>query len=135
MDQLDDAEAVLNQLKALWKDKKDKDLDTLNKTHKKIAEKLKAVKEFMAGKKQEKQGYGVPPAITPLSTIRKASMLITSKNMMPSAQEEAAIDMANKAAAQVAAKANEFFTNDWAPFRKLVESHPVKTFKDVETIK
>ena len=55
--------------------------------------------------------------------------------MMPGAQEEAAIDMANKAAAQVAAKANEFFTNDWAPFRKLAESHPVKTFKDVETIK
>jgi hypothetical protein len=35
----------------------------------------------------------------------------------------------------VVAKANEFFTKDWAEFRKLVEATPIKKFKDYESIK
>jgi hypothetical protein len=134
-DQLDDADLILTQLKAEWKDKKDKGVDSLNKTHKIIAEKVKNLKEMMVGKKQEKQGYGTVPTITPISIIRSASMLISGKNTMPGAQEQRVIAEATVAADDVATKVNAFFAKDWADFRKLVEATPIKKFKDIETIK
>jgi photosystem II stability/assembly factor-like uncharacterized protein len=134
-DQLDDADLLLTQLKSEWKDKKDKGVDSLNKVHKIITEKVKNLKEMMVGKKQDKQGYGTVPTITPISIIRSASMLISGKNTMPGAQEQRVIAEASVAAADVATKVNEFFAKDWADFRKLVEATPIKKFKEIETIK
>jgi hypothetical protein len=134
-DQLDEAELTLTQLKAEWKDKKDKGIDSLNKAHKAIAEKVKSLKEMMVGKRQEKQGYGTVPTITPISIIRSAGMLIMGKNTLPGAQEERVIAEAKVAADKVATQVNAFFAKDWADFRKLVESTPIKKFKEVETIK
>jgi hypothetical protein len=135
LDLVQDAETVLAALKAEWKDKKDKGIDTLNKTHKVISDKVKGLREFMMGKRQEKQGYGTVPVITPIGVIRNASMLIMGKNTAPGEQEEAAIAAAVVAADGVATKVNAFFEKDWADFRKLVEATPIKKFKDVEVIK
>jgi hypothetical protein len=134
-DQLDDADLILTQLKAEWKDKKDKGLDSLNKVHKAITEKVKNLREMMVGKKQEKQGYGTVATITPISIIRNASMLVMGKTSMPGAQEERAIAEAKVAADEVATKVNAFFAKDWADFRKLVEATPIKKFKEIEAIK
>jgi hypothetical protein len=57
------------------------------------------------------------------------------KNTLPAEQEDAAIAAAVVAADGVATKVNTFFEKDWADFRKLVESTPIKKFKDVEIIK
>ena len=135
MDQLDEVDALLLELKAEWKDKKDKGLDTLNAAHKKITEKAKNLREFIMGKKQEKQGYGTVATITPIGLIRDASMLISGKNTMPGEQEERKLQEADAVIQNVVMKANEFFTKDWANFRKLVESTPIKKFKDYDTIK
>ena len=135
MDLIDDAELVLTGLKAEWKDKKDKGIDTLNKAHKAITEKIKDIRAYMMGKKQEKQGYGTVPVITPLGTIRNASMLIVGKNSVPAEQEQAAIQNAVTAANEIATKVNAFMEKDWTEFRKLVEANPIKKFKEVELIK
>jgi hypothetical protein len=135
LDQLDEVDALLTQLKTEWKDKKDKGLDTLNKAHKAISAKSKTLREYIMGKKQEKQGYGTVPVITPIYIIRDASMLIMGKNTMPGAQEEKKLEEAETAIQGVLVKANEFFANDWAGFRKLVEATPVAKFKDYESIK
>jgi hypothetical protein len=89
----------------------------------------------MMGKKQEKQGYGTVPVITPVGTIRNASMLIMGKNSLPGEQEQMAIQNAITAANEIAAKVNAFIEKDWADFRKLVEANPIKKFKEVELIK
>ena len=88
LDLIQDAESVLAALKTEWKDKKDKGVDTLNKAHKVITEKVKGLREFMMGKRQEKQGYGTVPVITPIGIIRNASMLIMGKNTLPGEQEQ-----------------------------------------------
>ena len=62
-------------------------------------------------------------------------MLIAGKNTMPGEQEERKLQEAETAIQNVIAKANEFFTKDWAEFRKLVEATPIKKFKDYESIK
>jgi photosystem II stability/assembly factor-like uncharacterized protein len=135
MDQLDEVDALLLQLTAEWKDKKDKGLDTLNKTHKKVVASAKKLREFISGKAQEKQGYGTVDVITPMSTIRAATMLIAGKNTIPGVQEEEKLKDAEAAIRTVVEKANAFFANEWAAFRKLVEATPIKKFKDYEVIK
>ena len=135
LDQLEEVDALLIQLKAEWKDKKDKGLDTLNKAHKNITAKAKVLREYISGKKQEKQGYGTVPEITPMSIIRSASMLLMGKNTIAGEQEENKLQEAEIAIQNVIAKANDFFTKDWAAFRKLVEATPIKKFKDYESIK
>jgi len=135
MDQLDEVDALLLQLTAEWKDKKERGLDTLNKTHKKVTASAKNLREFISGKKQEKQGYGTVDVITPMSTISAATMLIVRRNTMPGEQEEQKLKDAEAAIQSVVAKANEFFANEWAAFRKLVEATPIKKFKDYEVIK
>jgi hypothetical protein len=135
LDQLDDADLILTQLKTEWKDKKDKGLDSLNKAHKAITEKVKNLREMMMGKRQEKQGYGTVATITPIGIIRNASMLVMGKTSMPGAQEDRAIAEATIAANDVATKVNAFFAKDWADFRKLVEETPIKKFKEIEAIK
>jgi hypothetical protein len=135
LDLMDDAELILAGLKTEWKDKKDKGVDTLNKAHKIISDKLKDMRAYMMGKKQEKQGYGTVPVITPIGTIRNASMLIGGKNSIPAEQEQAAIEAAIAAANEIATKVNVFIEKDWADFRKLVEANPIKKFKEVSLIK
>ena len=135
LDQLDEVDALLLQLTAEWKDKKEKGLDTLNKAHKKVTASAKSLREFISGKKQEKQGYGTVDVITPMTTISAATMLIARKNTMPGEQEEQKLKEAETAVEAVVAKANEFFTKDWASFRKLVEATPIKKFKDYDVIK
>ena len=135
LDQLDEVDALLLQLTAEWKDKKERGLDTLNKTHKKVTASAKNLREFISGKKQEKQGYGTVDVITPMSTISAATMLIVRRNTMPGEQEEQKLKDAEAAIQTVVAKANEFFANEWASFRKLVEATPIKKFKDYEVIK
>ena len=70
-----------------------------------------------------------------MSTIRDANMLVSGKNTIPGEQEEKKLQEAEVAIQNVIAKGNEFFTKDWAGFRKLVEATPVAKFKDYETIK
>ena len=73
--------------------------------------------------------------ITPMSTIRAATMLIIGKNTIPGEQEEEKLKDAEAAIRTVVEKANAFFANEWASFRKLVEATPIKKFKDYEVIK
>jgi photosystem II stability/assembly factor-like uncharacterized protein len=134
MDRIEETEAVLEQLKVEWKDKKDKGIDSLNKAHKKMTASVKSLRELLMGKKQEKQGYGTVPAITPISIIRDASSLITGKPAMPGAQEDQKIKDAETVVQAALIKVNEFFNKDWAVFRKLVESTPVVTFKEYQAI-
>jgi hypothetical protein len=54
---------------------------------------------------------------------------------MPGEQEEQKLKDAEAAIQTVVEKANAFFANEWAAFRKLVEATPIKKFKDYEVIK
>jgi hypothetical protein len=57
------------------------------------------------------------------------------RNSAPGEQEEAGLGAESSIADGVVAKVNAFFEKDWAEFRKLVESTPIKKFKDIEVIK
>jgi hypothetical protein len=85
---------------------------------------------MMNGKPQEKQGYGNVPQVTVNSLLSDARMTILGKRSAPGAQEQRLMKDASDAVNRVVVRANEFFGGPWKNYRSLVESVPVKMFKD-----
>lgn len=133
-DRITEAEEIIKKVEADLTDMDKKAADTLRKVSKQMTDSIKAIKEQLNGKAQDKQGYGNIPQVTVNSLLGDARMYILSKPVAPGAQEERLMADAETAVANVLKNANAFFTNSWKQYRTLVESTPVKLFKDYKTI-
>jgi len=133
-DRITEAEEIIKKVEADLADMDKKDADTLRKVSKQMTDSIKAIKEQLNGKAQEKQGYGNIPQVTVNSLLGDARMYILSKQVVPGAQEERLMADAELAVANVLKSANTFFSNSWKQYRALVEATPVKLFKEYKTI-
>jgi hypothetical protein len=84
----------------------------------------------MNGKTQDKQGYGQIPQVTVSGTLQEARSNILGKNSLPGTQEERLVAEAENQAVLLLEKANAFFKTSWKAYQTLVESIPVKLFKE-----
>jgi hypothetical protein len=107
-----------------------KDADTLRKVSKAMTDSIKAIREIMNGKLQDKQGYGQIPQVTVSGTLQEARSNILGKNSLPGAQEERLVVEAEMQAASLLQKATTFFNSSWKAYQTLVESIPLKLFKE-----
>ena len=112
-----------------------KKADTLRKVNKAMQDSLKAIREVLNGKPQEKQGYGNVPQVTVNSLMGEARMTVMGKKAIPGPQEQRLIKDAEEAVNKVIERANNFFGEPWKNYRNLVESAPVKIFKDYTPLK
>ncbi|MBS1509434.1 MAG: hypothetical protein JST86_01235 [Bacteroidetes bacterium] len=133
-DRLTDAEEALNKMDAQLKNVEGKNSDTLSKAGKIMADSIKSIRNFIFGKKQEKQGYGSPYQLTVNSKLFGARNEILSKNKIPGAQEMNQVQIAEKLVQQVVEKTNSFFNNQWAAYEKLATGNPVPLFKPYQII-
>jgi photosystem II stability/assembly factor-like uncharacterized protein len=133
-DRITEAEEAIKKVEADLADMDKKGADTLRKVSKQMTDSIKAIKEQLNGKAQEKQGYGNIPQVTVNSLLGDARMYILSKPVVPGAQEERLMADAEVAVANVLKNANAFFNNSWKQYRALVEATPVKLFKEYKTI-
>ena len=108
--------------------------DTLKKVAKQVTDEIKAIRETLNGKTQDKQGYGQVPQVTVSGTLQEARGNILGKNVAPSAQEERLVAEAEQQVNELISKANTFFTTTWIGYQKLVEASPVKLFKEYKNI-
>jgi photosystem II stability/assembly factor-like uncharacterized protein len=128
-DQLTDAEDAIKKMEALLKDAEGKDADSLRKAGKAMQDSIKGVREFMFGKRQEKQGYGTPYQLTVQEKLNEARRLVMGKNAMPGEQEERALKIAEDLVNQAVQKGEGFLKGNWADYKKQAEAYPVKIFK------
>ena len=103
--------------------------DSLRKQSKKIQEEIKNVKDFISGKKVERQGYGQLPQETVMTAYREALDKISGKNVSPSQQEELLVEKAQGKIAEGVTKINTFFTTKWKAYQTLIENNKVDLFK------
>ena len=96
---------------------------------------LKAIRETLNGKTQEKQGYGNVPQTTVNSLLFEVRMAVLGKKSIPGTQEKRLMQDASDAVNKVLQKANLFFEGPWKNYRSLVESIPVKWFRDYAPLK
>lgn len=134
LDRLTECDDVIAKVNATLKEATGKDADTLTKATKKMTEEIKKLREFVNGKTSERQGYGQVPQKTVLSVYRNAQQYIGSKSVAPGEQEERLVKEAEAEVKLALEKMNNFILNDWANYRKLVESKPLKMFKEYKAI-
>jgi hypothetical protein len=134
-DRLTEADEIIKKVEAGYKDMDPKKADTLRKVNKAMQDSLKAIREVLNGKPQEKQGYGNVPQVTVNSLMGEARMTVMGKKAIPGPQEQRLIKDAEEAVNKVIERANNFFGEPWKNYRNLVESAPVKIFKDYTPLK
>lgn len=99
-----------------------------------MSDSIKAIREQLNGKPQEKQGYGNVPQLTVNSVMGEARSYISSKNLAPGSQEERLMADAESMVADVLKRANNFFDQRWKQYKSLAEAVPVKLFKEYKPI-
>jgi photosystem II stability/assembly factor-like uncharacterized protein len=134
MDYLQDAEDIIKKMEAQWKDVDNKNIDSLKKEHKKINEQIKTIREFVSGKKVERQGYGKLPETTVMTCIQEAFMYVRSKNMIPGIQEEQLLLKAHNNVEEAIQQINKFTSTTWKAYQQKVEQTPISIFKDMKPL-
>ncbi|HEX6181445.1 MAG TPA: hypothetical protein VFZ47_09370, partial [Chitinophagaceae bacterium] len=130
MDRLTEAEEVTRKIDAQLRDMQGREIDSLRKATKAMQDSIKAIREFISGKPQDRQGTGNVPQVTVMSRLQQANQGITSKPIKPGQQEELMVGWAETAIAQAIQRINGFFDGKWKDYRRQAENTPVKLFKD-----
>jgi hypothetical protein len=132
-DQIEESSVIVENILAQLKGNDNKSLDTLRKASKAMVDSLKAANEIVMGKKFTRQGYGRPYQTTAPAAINEASGYLRSKSKIGRA-EMILVETAEAETAKTIARVNEFFSTQWATYRKLVENAKVPMFKDYSKI-
>ena len=130
LDRLSEADEITQKVDAQIKGIDGRAMDSLRRSTKVIQDSIKAVREFINGKPETRQGTGSVPQITVINQLGAANSAITSKPLAPGQQEEMLVKRAEGLIAQAIQKINQFFQVNWTAYRKQVEETPVKLFKD-----
>jgi photosystem II stability/assembly factor-like uncharacterized protein len=133
-DALTEAEETIKKVEAQLKDAEGKEADSLRKTGKAMTDSIKAIRNHIFGKPQEKQGYGTVPQITPAGKLNEARGEVINKNKIPDAQEERLLADAEGLVEEAVKKANAFFNGKWKAYQQQAEATPMKLFKEVKVI-
>ncbi|MFN7586193.1 MAG: WD40/YVTN/BNR-like repeat-containing protein [Bacteroidota bacterium] len=134
VDRISEADEIIKKVEASYKDMEPSKTDTLKKATKAMQDSIKAMRETLSGKPQEKQGYGNVPQTTVNSLLGEARMTVMGKNAIPGAQERRLMQDAANAVNNVVQRANTFFEGPWKNYQSLVESVPVKWFKEYKPL-
>lgn len=131
LDKIADAEETLTKMDAQLRGVEGKEADSLRNEAKKIRDEIKKIRESISGRSAEnRQGITRFADITTQSILFNARGEIGNKLAAPTAQTERLMSEAETAVNESVTRINEFMTTKWAAYRKLVESMPVKLFKD-----
>jgi hypothetical protein len=134
MDMLTDAEEIAKKYEAQYKDVEGKEADSIRKQSKKMQDEIKTIRDFINGKKVERQGYGQLPEETVMTALQEASFGIVGKNVAPANQEELLVQKAETKINATVDKINTFFSTKWKAYQTLVESTKVNLFKEFKEL-
>ncbi len=134
LDQLTDASDIVKKYEATLKDVETPMADSIRKQSKKITEQIKEIKDFIIGKKVERQGYGQLPEETVMTAYGEAISYINDKNVTPNFQDEQLVAKAETKIAEAIKKINTFFGDKWKAYQALIENNKVNLFKEFKQL-
>jgi photosystem II stability/assembly factor-like uncharacterized protein len=130
LDQLSDDEASIAKVEAQLKDVETPAADSLRKMGKAVQDSIKNIRDDIAGKKQEKQGYGTAYQLTATTRLKETRDMINEKTAIPGPQEEREIAVVDDLAKKAIAKVQAFQNGAWIKYRKLVETTALPIFSE-----
>ncbi len=134
IDQLTDAEEITKKYEAQLKDIETPIADSIRKQCKKMQDEIKAINDFVKGKKIERQGYGQIPQETVLTAFEEALDNINYKNAKPTSSDELLVKKAEDKIAEAVSKINTFFSGKWKTYQTLIENNKVDLFKEFKQL-
>lgn len=130
MDKLTEAEEASKKIEAHYKDITGASADSIRKSTLVMQDSIKAIREFISGKTQTKQGYGQVPQITVTNQLQEADQSIRFKPIVPGAQEEMLVSRAEKSIKEAVDRINRFMSGSWAEYKEKVNATRQSFFKD-----
>jgi hypothetical protein len=128
MDLLTEADEASKKVETYTKEMKGATVDSLKKSTKKLQDEIKALREFISGTTQTKQGYGQVPQITVMNQYQQASSAISSKSIEPGAQEKMLVERAAGLISDAVKKANAFKEGSWKKYMEQVAATKMDPF-------
>ena len=128
MDLLTEADDASKKVETYTKEMKGATVDSLKKSTKKLQDEIKALREFISGTTQTKQGYGQVPQITVMNQYQQASSAISSKSIEPGAQEKMLVERAAGLISEAVKKANAFKEGSWKKYMEQVAATKMDPF-------
>ncbi|RYY95463.1 MAG: hypothetical protein EOO11_15785 [Chitinophagaceae bacterium] len=135
MDRLAESEETLGKISGSLRGLEGKENDSLRKATTRMQDSIKVLREFIGGKKNEKQGLSRDNDMTVLSGIQLAQGYIMSKSIAPGEQERALVTNAGKLIDSAVERVNAFYATHWKAYRQHYDATQVKLFKDYEPIR
>jgi hypothetical protein len=134
-DRLTEMEDITKKIENQLKDVEGKPADSLRKASRAMQDSIKNIREFINGKRQEKQGYGTPYQLTVVNKLREPQQMILGKRTAPGPQEENALKIAEKMVNQSIDRVNALANGAWKNYRVLAESTPITLFGEMPSLK
>jgi hypothetical protein len=133
-EQLTDADETIKKVDASLAGAEGRQADSLRRMSRAMADSVKNIRNYIFGKKQEKQGYGTPYEVTVNARLQEANQSVAGKNKIPDAQEMRLTEEAEFLVGDVAQRTNNFFATKWKDFQNAVENSKIKLFKEERPI-
>ena len=130
MDKLTEAEENCKKVEAFYKDITGPAADSIRKSTRVMQDSIKAIREFISGKTQTRQGYGQVPQITVMNQLQQANQSIGSKPIMPGAQEEMLVARAEQLIAEANSRIDRFMAGPWISYKNQVSANKTSFFKE-----
>ncbi|HEY8690825.1 MAG TPA: hypothetical protein VIM07_16430 [Chitinophagaceae bacterium] len=134
VDQLNDAEETIKKVDATLTGLDARQTGSLKRLNTAMTDSIKNIRNYIFGKKQEKQGYGTPYQVTVYGRLQDANQAVTGKNKIPDAQEIRLAEEAEFLVSDVVKRTNNFFATKWKDYQIAVETSQIKLFKEVKPV-
>jgi hypothetical protein len=133
-EQMNDADETVKKVEATLTGVDARQSGVLKKLNTAMTDSIKNIRDYIFGKRQDKQGYGTPYQVTVNGRLQEANFGIAGKNKFPDAQEIRLTEEAEFLVNDVVRRANNFFSTKWKEYQTAVENSQIKLFKEVTLI-
>ena len=134
IDQLAEADETIKRVDATLTALDGRQSATLRKWNISMTDSIKNIRDYIFGRKQEKQGFGTPYQVTVNGRLQSANQAVEGKNKIPDAQEIRLTEEAEFLVSDAVKRTNTFFATKWKEYQTAVDSAQVKLFRDVKVI-
>lgn len=134
VDQLGDADETITRVQATLTAADPRQAASLRRLSTSMTDSIKNIRNYIFGKRQEKQGYGTPYQVTVNGRLQEANFAVAGKNKIPDAQEIRQTEEAEFLVNDVVKRTNNFFATKWKEYQTAVDAAQIKLFREVKAI-
>jgi photosystem II stability/assembly factor-like uncharacterized protein len=129
LDRLSEAEEAAGRIETAYKDDKGAMADSIRKSTKSVQDSIKAIREFISGKRSTAQGYGQVPRVTVMSQFQQALQAIGARPLEPGEPEKMLVEEAGRQLSHAVGRIDAWLGSSWPVYQELVKSHQPDLFR------